>query len=380
MPAPIVALTAPLVGGAGGGLALPPHCAPMNKRNSGFTLMELMVTLAVAAVILSIGAPSFTEFRRNNRLTGVGNELLGAMQTARTEAIKRQVPVAVCPSDNPGDAGATCSAGAFTGWIVFVDPDNNCVRDAANPLEVVLRVGATIDPAVNVRSNGVCASFGGNGFLQDIPTAATTARNDLLRRPRQGAAGRHDRPRGVDVSTTGARASREPAELNTAGLSLRCAPRSKSLPGTARHHDGGVARRAGRCRSASSARRHVRDEPADRPHCDAAHAGGQPRQRSGDASAPPRPRVTPATYGGAPAEHDCVVTANCTAAELAEDDLARWLQNVDDALPTGVDAQVVVTRAAAVGLPDQYRIDLLWREASEEFSYGSSTFLIAAEP
>ena len=87
-----------------------------------------------------------------------------------------------------------------------------------------------------------------------------------------------------------------------------------------------------------------------------------------------------ATYGGAPAEHDCVVTANCTAAELAEDDLARWLQNVDDALPTGVDAQVVFTPAAAVGLPEQYRIDLSWREASEDFSYGSSTFLIAAAP
>ncbi|MBV6423727.1 MAG: hypothetical protein NAOJABEB_01534 [Steroidobacteraceae bacterium] len=192
----------------------------MNKRMAGFTLMELMITLAVAAVILSIGAPSFTEFRRNNRLTGVGNELLGAMQTARTEAIKRQVPVAVCPSNNPGDAGATCSAGAFTGWIVFVDPDNNCVRDAGNPtVEPVLRVGATIDPALNVRSNGVCASFGGNGFLQPIPTAATTARNTIFCDDRGKAlqAGTNlSAARGVDVSNTGrSRVTREPAELNT---------------------------------------------------------------------------------------------------------------------------------------------------------------------
>lgn len=193
----------------------------MKTRNAGFTLMELMIVLALAAVILSIGAPSFNEFRRNNRLTGVGNELLGAMQTARSEAIKRQVPVAVCPSDNPGDAAATCSGGAYTGWIVFADPDNNCVRDAGNPaIEPVLRVGATIDPALSVRSNGVCASFGGNGFLQDIPTAATRARNTLFcddRGKALQAGTNQSAARGIDVSQTGrSRVTRVPAEINVA--------------------------------------------------------------------------------------------------------------------------------------------------------------------
>ncbi|MGD9596972.1 MAG: GspH/FimT family pseudopilin [Steroidobacteraceae bacterium] len=191
----------------------------MNKRIAGFTLMELMIVLALAAVILSIGAPSFAEFRRNNRLTGAGNELLGAMQTARSEAIKRQVPVAVCPSNDPGDAGATCSAGAFTGWIVFVDPDNNCVRDTANPREVVLRVGDTIDPALTVRSTGICASFAGNGFLQDdVPSAADVAGNTIFCDDRGKAlqAGTNlSSARGVDVSATGrSRVTREPAEIN----------------------------------------------------------------------------------------------------------------------------------------------------------------------
>ncbi len=191
----------------------------MNKRIAGFTLMELMIVLALAAVILSIGAPSFAEFRRNNRLTGVGNELLGAMQTARSEAIKRQVPVAVCPSNDPGDAGATCSAGAFTGWIVFVDPDNNCVRDTANPREVVLRVGDTIDPALTVRSTGICASFAGNGFLQDdVPSAADVAGNTIFCDDRGKAlqAGTNlSAARGVAVSATGrSRVTREPAGIS----------------------------------------------------------------------------------------------------------------------------------------------------------------------
>lgn len=174
----------------------------MKTRSAGFTLMELMVTLAIAAVILSIGAPSFGEFRRNNRLTSVGNEFLGAVQTARTEAIKRQTPVAVCPSADPTDAGATCTSGAFNGWIVFVDNDNDCERDAA---EDVVRAGNTIDASLTAASTGDCASFGANGFLQNI-AGKTTAGNTLFCDDRGTAvqAGTdQSAARGVEVSATG---------------------------------------------------------------------------------------------------------------------------------------------------------------------------------
>ncbi|MGE0581483.1 MAG: GspH/FimT family pseudopilin [Steroidobacteraceae bacterium] len=174
----------------------------MKTRNAGFTLMELMITLALAAVVLSIGAPSFGEFRRNNRLTSVGNEFLGAVQTARTEAIKRQVPVAVCPSGNPTDAAATCTAGAFSGWIVFVDTDNDCDRDAA---EDVVRVGATIDASLTAASTGNCASFGANGFRQDI-AGKTTAGNTLFCDDRGTAAQAGTNlsaARGIEVGPTG---------------------------------------------------------------------------------------------------------------------------------------------------------------------------------
>jgi type IV fimbrial biogenesis protein FimT len=159
----------------------------MKNRSRGFTLIELMVAVTIAAIILAIGAPSFTEFRRNNRLTGIGNDFLGAVQTARTEAIKRQVPVSVCPSANPTAAAATCNAGGqFTGWIAFVDADSNCLRtnsvvpgvagqpdtpetDAVN----LLRADGPIDTQVNARSNGNCISFATTGFLQ---TPAGTVR------------------------------------------------------------------------------------------------------------------------------------------------------------------------------------------------------------
>ncbi|HQX79388.1 MAG TPA: GspH/FimT family pseudopilin, partial [Steroidobacteraceae bacterium] len=93
----------------------------------GFTLLELMIVLALAAVILAIGAPSFTEFRRNGRLTADANDFLTAVQRARTEAVKQQRTVSLCATDDPLAVAPACSGNAdFSGWIVFSDPDDNC--------------------------------------------------------------------------------------------------------------------------------------------------------------------------------------------------------------------------------------------------------------
>lgn len=184
--------------------------------------MELMIVLVLAAVILALGAPNFIEFRRNNRMTAVANELLGAIQTARSEAIKRQMPVAVCPSDNPQDTGATCTDGPFRGWIAFVDPDNDCLRDAANPDEEVVRTGLRIDgeadhPLTPV-SNGNCVSFGANGFLQTIPdrdTAIFTLFCDARGNRKQGSTD-VSAARGVTITPTGrARVTRSYSEIDT---------------------------------------------------------------------------------------------------------------------------------------------------------------------
>ncbi|MFN3899031.1 MAG: GspH/FimT family pseudopilin [Alishewanella aestuarii] len=67
----------------------------MRKRHQAFTLVELMVTVAVLAIIIGIAIPSFTEMLRQNTLRSQANELLGIMHYARTEAIKRRVNVSV---------------------------------------------------------------------------------------------------------------------------------------------------------------------------------------------------------------------------------------------------------------------------------------------
>lgn len=84
----------------------------------GFTLVELLVTVAVLGVLLAVAVPSFTDMMRNNRSLAAANELVSALNAARSEAIKRGARVSLCPSTN----GTSCSGTAWqSGWIVFFD-------------------------------------------------------------------------------------------------------------------------------------------------------------------------------------------------------------------------------------------------------------------
>jgi type IV fimbrial biogenesis protein FimT len=99
--------------------------AAMKAKARGFTLLELMITIALVAILLGIGAPSFAEFIRNSRITSKSNDLLAAMHLARTESIKRRAPVTVCGSGNSDAAAPACDTNSFDEWIVFVDEDGN---------------------------------------------------------------------------------------------------------------------------------------------------------------------------------------------------------------------------------------------------------------
>ena len=89
--------------------------------NAGFTLIELMVTLAIAAILLMVAAPSMTAFKRNSELTSLSNTLLSAVNAARGEAMKRNMAAYIAPTDGGSSWGV--------GWVVFVDKNNNQVYD-----------------------------------------------------------------------------------------------------------------------------------------------------------------------------------------------------------------------------------------------------------
>jgi len=94
-----------------------------SNRSAGFTLLELIITIALLAIVLGLGVPSMLAAIQNTRITAQANELVTAFQLARSEAIKRGQPVSICGSNTAGGAVApTCSNDAWSqGWIVFVD-------------------------------------------------------------------------------------------------------------------------------------------------------------------------------------------------------------------------------------------------------------------
>ncbi len=102
----------------------------------GFTLIELMVTLAVLAIVLGIAVPSFSGMLRDSRASSLGSELQGALQLARSEAVKRRKSVVVCRRNA---AGSGCENGTdwAGGWLILADGNVIKVWDAAQGLAVV---------------------------------------------------------------------------------------------------------------------------------------------------------------------------------------------------------------------------------------------------
>lgn len=122
-------------------------------RGRGFTLVELMITLAVAAILLTMAVPSFRTTIQNNRLITEANDFVTALHLARSEAIKRRARVTLCKSAD----GAACTAtgGWEQGWIAYVDSNNNGSRDA---IEEILRVHGAADGSITFRGNAGVAN------------------------------------------------------------------------------------------------------------------------------------------------------------------------------------------------------------------------------
>lgn len=117
----------------------------MGRR--GFTLVELLVVLAVGSILLAIAVPGYGFLTSTSRLATVTNDLMTALQLARSEAVKRGMRVTVCKTGDAGAVPSACDATAnwHEGWLVFVDGSTPGVVDSG---DVVLRVQNTVNSTV----------------------------------------------------------------------------------------------------------------------------------------------------------------------------------------------------------------------------------------
>jgi type IV fimbrial biogenesis protein FimT len=112
-------------------------------NNQGFTLIEMMITLAIAAILVTIGVPSFFDMIQRNTVSSASNELVSALLYARSEAVRQEVNVVFTPGENS--------------WVVQVD-DGDDATDDATLLEYVIE-----NPKLSLITNGATITYNSRG-------------------------------------------------------------------------------------------------------------------------------------------------------------------------------------------------------------------------
>lgn len=145
------------------------------RKVSGVSLLELLIVITIGSILLSVGIPSYRSVTNSNRIAAEVNGLLGDMQYARAEAIRRGQTVTVCASTD----GATCSNGTAwqSGWLVFSNPNGDTNVD---PGDTVLRAQAAFGGTDTFQaSNNVGAvTFNREGFAVGIANGALVTLHD----------------------------------------------------------------------------------------------------------------------------------------------------------------------------------------------------------
>ena len=131
----------------------------MRRSNHGFTLYELLMTIGLAALLLSIGLPSFSSFLARSRQTVETNALFHAFHLARKQSIVRRKVVSLCPSQD----GESCLPGKdwSAGWIMFdnTDRDSPPRVDAGEHIFLAHEVADAVRIAANRQGFTLRATF-----------------------------------------------------------------------------------------------------------------------------------------------------------------------------------------------------------------------------
>jgi type IV fimbrial biogenesis protein FimT len=154
------------------------------KRTNGFTIIELLVTLAVAALLATVAAPSFSAFIRDGRMTSAANSLVVELNTARSESVKRGTRINLSAVSGNTDWSA--------GWTIYEDSDADGVQDAG---EANIQVGDGTDAPLTITGDAAFISYQPAGTLTVAPATRTLT---LCESDRAGETGRQ-----ITISATG---------------------------------------------------------------------------------------------------------------------------------------------------------------------------------
>lgn len=141
------------------------YIACMKTRTQhGFTLYELLITLLIVGVVLTLGIPNMTEFTRNSRISSTSNDLHAAFHLARSEAPRAKTNITICASANSMAAASDCGGTWDQGFIVFIDTNGDLLRNAVG--ENVLRAHPASATGISlaVANDATFFSYGPSGL------------------------------------------------------------------------------------------------------------------------------------------------------------------------------------------------------------------------
>jgi type IV fimbrial biogenesis protein FimT len=160
-------------------LAMPPNCKAFALLMRGFSLIELLVTMAMIAILLAIAVPTFSDLRINQKVASNASDLFASTIQARNEAMRLSRQVTIAPTD---------ASSWNNGWQVFVDMDRNGSLDSGTDTlvttapaiteNITITNGAGTTPTASI-------SFDSRGFLVGVSNTKFIFKSAVTQRERQ---------------------------------------------------------------------------------------------------------------------------------------------------------------------------------------------------
>lgn len=158
--------------------------------NRGFSLVELLVTIAVASIFIAVAIPGFHSIRQNNQAVTLSNNVSAGLVYARSEAIKRGRSVSICGAATSAQTACGNGNSWSEGWIIFTDPNGSGAIDVGDE---IVKVGKAPALGSTITAPNTVVTFSANGFV--------TAGSGDFSLTAPGCKGQHGRT--VTISNTG---------------------------------------------------------------------------------------------------------------------------------------------------------------------------------